>query len=129
RGGTRSLWLDRSIRFADALAQVERRERPDVIEFFDFTGPAYTSLVRRLFRGTTAAPIAVRLHNTLELIDHFAPTRAFDRDRYHLHALERASLALADVVLTPTRTYFDAHCARYAVDPRRVRVSSPAREI
>jgi glycosyltransferase involved in cell wall biosynthesis len=125
------LWLQRSIRFADALAAVAQQEKLDAVEFFDFTGAAYVALVRRLFYGATGGQngpaIAVRLHNTLELIDDFAPTREFDRDRYRLHALERAALRLADTVLTPTRTYFEAYGARYHIDPARVMVSLPAK--
>ncbi len=125
------LWLQRSLRFADALAAVEQREKLDAVEFFDFTGAAYVTLVRRLFRdaagGTSGPAIAVRLHNTLELIDDFAPTREFDLDRYRLHALERAALRLADTVLTPTRSYFEAYAARYSIDPARVMVSLPAK--
>lgn len=117
----------RALRFACALKELAERETLDYVEFFDYTGPAYYALMDKacgvLPRDLT---IAVRLHNTLELIDRCAATQARDEERHLMYRMERAALRMADVILTPSRSYFDAHVRDfYGLDDSRVRVSVP----
>lgn len=125
--GHRSVW--ESVRFAAAWEAVERTERPDAVEFFEYCGVTYHALVRRAFSQPSGSEakrptIAIRLHNSLELMDRFGAVPYVDLDRYRQYALERASLRLAEAVLTPTRTYFDKLCRPlYPIDIEKVVVS------
>lgn len=119
----------RSYRFAFALARLHAEAPADFVEFVDYCGAAYYTLVGRAADPARYPPrVAVRLHNTIEIIDRrvagdFAPFRVND------YALERAALALADVVLTPGQRFWDDEAASLypAVDPARVQISFPVR--
>ncbi len=117
--------LTDSIHLADALGELLTRERPDLVEFVDFAGPAWASLSRS--RGmANRPPIAVRLHGTLQVIDQHAASRFVDRERSAMYALERQALALADVVLAASREYAQDCAARgLPIAMERVRISTP----
>jgi len=123
--GNPFLW--KSLRFDHALARVEEQEPLDFVEFFEYCGVAYHALVARIFgvrhRDTV---IGVRTHNSVELIDLHESTKPLDRERHLLHALERASLPLAETVLVPSMAYAEAYyLERYGLDPRGVVESEP----
>ncbi len=117
-----------SLRWAAALQSLSRLHPIDLVEFYDFSGPAHAALALRAF-GLLAAPgtIAVRVHTPLDLIDAVGGTRYLDRDRWSMHALERAAFRLADAVLVPSDTFYN-ECLRdrYQIEPRRAVVSVPA---
>lgn len=119
----------RSFRFAHALARMHAEIPLDFVEFFDYCGAAYYTLVARAAEPHRyPSRIAVRLHNTIEIIDRRVGA-AFERFRVHDYALERAALALADIVLTPGQRYWDDEASSlYAkVDATRVQCSFPVR--
>jgi glycosyltransferase involved in cell wall biosynthesis len=114
----------RSYRFAYALAKVQAQAHVDFAEFFDYCGAAYYSLVcRAAVPSRFPARIAIRLHNTIEIIDrrvaaNFPPFRVND------YALERAALALADIILSPGQRFWAEECASlYSISTRRVHLS------
>jgi len=120
----------KSVRFAHAVARLLERERVDFIEFFEYCGPAYSSLVRRLFEEDgSAPPIGVRLHGSMEILHRSGGSSSIDRDQLLLYGLEHRALELAETVLAPSRTYFEHYYrARYGIDPERVVVSPPPTE-
>jgi len=109
-----------SLRFAGALGAILPRQRVDLIEFFDFCGPAWAWLSQRASTPFALIPVAVRLHGPLYIIDAAAGANAPDRDRYLAYALERWSLAAADYVLAPSAAY-----AAHAGVRDRIVVSPP----
>jgi len=117
-----------SLRWAAALQSLSRLHAIDLVEFYDFSGPAHAALALRAF-GLLSAPrtVAVRVHTPLDLIDSVGGTRYLDRDRWSMHALERAAFRLADAVLVPSDSFYN-ECLRdrYHVEPRRAVVSVPA---
>lgn len=115
----------RSLRFAAALRKLLQTEHFDYVEFFDYGGVAYHALVDRLYGQTNGGPVlGIRLHNSMELIDHHGASRLADLERYRLYGLEHGALDLAEVVLTPTQHYCEAHCQDlYRLTPQRVVVS------
>lgn len=115
-----------SLRYAFAWEALAQRESIDYVEFFDYFGPAFYTLSRTLYADTPPpAVLSVRLHSPLELIDRMGATTEISRFRYRQWAFERGSLRLAESVLTPTRTFFDASFGDYRLDPRKVMVSQP----
>jgi len=119
----------RGARYLHAYRELLRREPGlDYIEFIEYCGVGYYPFLARLFRSEPTdarTPVcAVRLHNPIELIDRFSPTDQFSDDRYLMYALERASIHLADTVLTPTTSYHKAYFERdYALPADAVTVS------
>ena len=112
----------KSVAFAHALERLTRREQVDYVEFFDYCGPAQASLARRLFAEDADGPVlGVRLHSTLELLDRVGASNEFSRARYRTWAYERASLRLAEAVLTPTQAYYE-HYFREAYELPREQV-------
>ncbi len=101
-----SLW--KSYRFFHACRKVCQVESPDVVEFFDYCGPAYYALNAKVaglcFRKQH---IAVRLHNSREMIDAFEPTKPLNYENYLMYALEHFSLRLAESTLFPSESYLN----------------------
>jgi glycosyltransferase involved in cell wall biosynthesis len=105
----------RSLRFHTACERLAIRERPDVIEFFDYCGPSHYALAAKaagLAYGDTQ--LVVRLHNSLELMDAHEPTKPLDLQRYGYYALEHSALRMAETVLHPSTSYLaKAYRTRY----------------
>jgi len=117
----------KSVRFAHALEKVEERERLDFVEFFEYCGVGYHSLVMKRFGPRPEAPtLGIRCHNSVELIDLHEGTKPIDRDRAILYGLERAALAHAESVLLPSRSYADRYYVdRYALPDKAIVISEP----
>lgn len=116
----------KALRFAHALAALTRQEPCyDYIEFFEYCGVAYYALVNKLFgKGPDAPVVGVRLHNSLELIDHHEATKPVDWDRCLLYGLEHGSVDLSECVLAPTETYFTEYYRDlYQLPRERVAIS------
>jgi glycosyltransferase involved in cell wall biosynthesis len=117
----------RSYRFACALRKVHETTPIDFVEFFDYCGAAYYSLVlRAAYPDRFPARIAIRLHLTIEMINRRV---ASDFESYRLFdfALERAALGLADLVLSSGERFWREECAPVYpfVEPDRVHMSPP----
>ncbi|MEM9763088.1 MAG: glycosyltransferase, partial [Pseudomonadota bacterium] len=93
----------RSARLALALKALAGTTSIDMVEFYDYCGPAYYSLAEAGQGGMP--PIAVRLHNTVELIARRVRS-AIDPDRLLQFGMERAAIAGADMLLAPGDAYF-----------------------
>ncbi len=97
----------KAYRFHYACNQVYDIEKPDLIEFFDYCGVSYYALTAKVAGlGYKNCHLAVRLHNSIELMDTYEPTKAHTFDRYSLYALEHGALRLAETSLYPSLTYF-----------------------
>jgi len=99
---SRYLW--ESYRYDFACRQVYQLEKPDLIEFVDYCGPAYYALCAKVSRlSYRNARIVVRIHGSIEEIDRHAGGKKIDFDRYTIYALEQSALHLAETVLYPGR--------------------------
>lgn len=88
-----------------AALKVHERERPSLIEFFDYHGVAYYALCEKLALGNyEGTRIAVRYHATIEAMDRVDLTNSLHPELYLLYSLERAALALADTVIVPSES-------------------------
>lgn len=118
----------KSLRWATALQTLGDVEPIDLVEFYDFTGPAHATLSRRAFGQLPAIrAVAVRVHTPLDLIDSVGGTRYLDRDRWSMHALERFTFRHADAVLVPSASFYQESLRdRYQIEPARAVVSAPA---
>lgn len=121
----------KSARFAHALDSLLKLERIDFVEFFEYCGSGYASFVRRLFEpgAPGRAVIGCRMHGSIEVLDTYGQGSAPDLDRYVLHAIERRAMDLAEVALTPSRTYYEQYYKdRYRLEAERTAVSSPPKQ-
>lgn len=114
----------KSFQFAHSLRAVHARIPVDFAEFIDYCGAAYYSLVGRLAEPAAyPTRIAVRLHNTIEIIDRRVGNE-FQPFRTHDYALERAAIGLSDMVLTPGLRYWHEEAASlYPIANERVQLS------
>ena len=120
----------KSFQFAHCLRILHARMPADLVEFVDYCGPAYYSLLARLAEPAAfPARIVVRLHNSIEVIDRRVGN-AFQSFRTYDYALERAAIALADMVLTPgMRFWRDEAASLYPLPEWRVQPSFPVRAV
>ncbi len=94
--------IERAARIASAAEALLERMPLDLLEFYDYCGPASSFLGRM---GSLSTRTVVRLHNTIELIDRKIRNAPAPERLYH-YAMERAQLAAADGLLTPGHQYF-----------------------
>ncbi len=114
----------RAARIAAAVDILLQQMPLDILEFYDYCGPAY--YVAGLARARNTKLI-VRLHNTVELIDGRTRHAPAPERAYH-YAMERAQLAAADLILTPGPAYFAEEIRPLygrLLDGRRVLSSPP----
>lgn len=102
--GNEFLW--RSYRVHFALKKLVVTELPDIVEFFDFTGVAYTSLLAKITQQCYPnSRLVIRLHNSLELIDREESTKSHNFEQYLAYAVEHSALRLAETILYPSEAY------------------------
>jgi len=103
-----SFWLWNAYRFHWAAQKLVALERPDVVEFFDYGGPAYYALSAKVtqsaYRNTC---LAVRLHSSNQLLNMYEPCWPLTSDYYLVYALEQGSLRLAETILFPSPAYLN----------------------
>lgn len=95
-----------SYRFHVALQKICKLEKLDTIEFVDYCGIGYAALCSKIAGlAYQDIHIAVRLHNSMELIDREQPGNFHDQSRYLMYNLEHHALRLAETVLYPSKNY------------------------
>lgn len=92
----------RSARIAKALEQLCARYPIDMIEFYDYCGPAYYFLGAHL---ESPPAISVRLHNTIEIIARKIRSE-FSSERVVQFSAERQSMLAADLLLSPGKKFW-----------------------
>ncbi|MEM9739268.1 MAG: glycosyltransferase family 4 protein [Pseudomonadota bacterium] len=93
----------RAARIHFAMETLKARHVIDLIEYYDYCGPAYYALTATSEREPA---IAVRLHNSVELIARKIRS-PLDPERLVQFATERTCLAGADGLLTPGQKFFE----------------------
>jgi glycosyltransferase involved in cell wall biosynthesis len=106
---------------AEALADFETY--PDLIEFQDFGGLGFWSLMRRQELGLGRTRLAVRMHGPLDLI--YETMELAPPGDEAMRLMERHAYAMADAVLVPSEPMGQVVIERYGVELHRVVVSEP----
>lgn len=112
-----------SSKMAKALEKICGDHNVDLVEFYDYCGPAYYFLGNTLQNSPS---IAIRLHSTIELIAR--KTRSvFEDNRVIPFSAERVALSGSDMVLTPGSIFYESDIAPLypEMDLEKVHVSSP----
>jgi glycosyltransferase involved in cell wall biosynthesis len=112
-----------SLRLDHALRKLTKIHDIDLIELYDYCGHGFHYLAQP---PEDRPLVAVRLHSTIELMKR--KTRApLEPGRMFLYAMERAQLALADVVLLPGKVFYEKEIRPLypTMTPDRVLISPP----
>jgi len=97
------VFLRKSWILCRALEELVSRVPIDFVEFFDFNGPAYHTIVAKHTRGRFARQtIAVRAHLSCLMMDSPDGAGVADLARYVMYRMEEFALEHADVVLAPS---------------------------
>lgn len=122
-----NLFAYKSLRFAHALAKISSTQPIDFVEFFEYCGAGYVSFLRKLYGlDFDQTILGTRLHTSVELMDQTEATKPLNAERLLMYGMEHAALSLAESVLVPGKTFFDAYYRDfYAVDPARAVLSPP----
>lgn len=120
----------KSYLFSKAVESIHKQEPIDILEFVDYCGPAYYTLIKRAAAPHTMPKnIFVRLHITIEMIDKCASSN-FSQSRIYDYWLERTAITLADRILSPGYRYWKDFAAKlYNVPSERVIISPPCRSL
>ena len=108
---------------AAALAALVAADAPDLIEFQDFDGLAFTSLTRRAEVGVEGTPIQVRLHAPADLIYEAIGAEPPWIDV--VRSMERSTFRMADRVVVPSPAFGPLLEDRYGLEPERILVGQP----
>ena len=105
--------------FCEAITSIVNLERIDYIEFFDYCGPAYHTLCEKALNPALRdIPIAIRIHNTIEVIDRFSGR--IQEGITSPYWLEREAIALADHIIIPSMKFWKESADIYEVPPARL---------
>jgi glycosyltransferase involved in cell wall biosynthesis len=103
-----SFHIWRSYRFHWAVQKMVDLEQPDVVEFFDYNGVAHYALSAKITQAAYKdTHLAVRLHNSDQLMNLHQPFSPLTHDYYLLYALEHSALRFAETVLFPSQAYLN----------------------
>jgi glycosyltransferase involved in cell wall biosynthesis len=103
-----SVILHKAYRFHWAAQKVYQREKPDIIEFFDYNGIAHYACAAKAGLGAySGSRLTVRLHNSDQLMNSHQPLYDLDHEFYMIYALEKSALKLSETVLYPSQGYLD----------------------
>lgn len=114
---------DRSERAALAVKELVRSDVPDLIEFQDFDGLAFDSLVRRSETGIDRIPTQVRFHGPSDLM--FEAIGVEPQEIAIARTMETAAFAMADRVVAPSHAIARVAAERYDIDPSRLQIGQP----
>jgi glycosyltransferase involved in cell wall biosynthesis len=103
-----SVFEFRAYQFHAALISICEKEKPEIIEFFDYCGIGYAALNTKVAGlGYPDTHLTVRLHGSLELIDQQQPGNTHGIDRYIMYGMEHHALRLAETVLSPSAAFLE----------------------
>lgn len=101
-----SIFEKKAYRFHVAADTLHNKESFDIIEFFDYCGPAFYALrAQRAGLAFHNALLSIRLHNSLEVMDACEGSKIHDGERVRAFALEHGALRLAKRILYPGESY------------------------
>lgn len=124
----------KSLRFAHAQRRVLELERIDFVEYFEYCGAGYYAFAERLYSGNEAGNgpvhripvLGSRAHGSIEVLDRYGAGQVADSDKFMLHSLERGAMDLSEVVLFPSKAYYERYYRdMYSLPAERVVISSP----
>lgn len=122
-----SIFTFNSSRFAAGLAAIHERQPIDYVEFPEYAGLGAAALRQHQHGFLPDTVIGVRLHGSLEFIDQVEGLQP-DAERKAMWALEREGLALADLLLAPSRALGGLYRRTYGLGRSRFVVSPPPME-
>ena len=108
---------------AAALADLVAGDPPDLVEFQDFDGLAFSALADRAGSGTERIPIQVRFHGPADLM--FQAVGVEPPWIPVARSMERASFRMADRIIVPSPGFAPLVEQRYGVEPDRIGVGQP----
>ncbi len=127
--GSTTIYGAKSGQFRDAIYALAKRVSFDLVEFFEYAGSAFETLVRRTPHDALAhTEIVVRIHGSLGMIDQVEGNAHVSTDRHAMYRMEEWALRLADTVIAPLRGVGNQYQQIYGFDPARLRVCPPPME-
>ncbi|MFV2001019.1 MAG: glycosyltransferase [Acidimicrobiia bacterium] len=121
--GAGATFEERSKLAAHAVRKLVAIDRPDLIEFQDFDGLAFESLLLRTETGIDRIPTQVRFHGPADLM--FEAIGVEPPEIAIARTMEEGAFSMADQVVVPSPGIADLVAERYDVDIARVRVGQP----
>ena len=123
---SQNVFWNRSALFCDAILKLMSLRRIDYIEFFDYCGPAYHTLMEKCTnRLLKDVEISVRFHNTIELIDRSSGILKA-RGPNSPYGLERSAMRIADQLIVPgAKVWAETAAELYQIDANRITVIAP----
>lgn len=127
--GGSTIFQAKSAHFRAALYQLAAKVHFDLVEFFEYVGPAFDTLTLRepddVLVDTT---VAVRIHGSMGMIDQMEGAVHVSTKRHTMYRLEEWALRLADRVFAPLESIGAQYRQIYGFDPARMSVCPPPME-
>jgi len=122
------IFVSRSLQFSKRVEKLSDRYGYDIIEFFEYAGPASLYLLRRYLgighRPRKEPKLVVRVHGSLEAIDAAEGTRP-SQERLRMYLMERFAMVFADAVIFPSQSMASLYQKKMAIWPRKWIVGMP----
>ena len=121
--GAPTEFLARSRAAGQALQEIVRAGRPDLIELQDFEGLGYWALAHRAELGLQHVAIAIRLHGPIDLIAAAMEEGHTEWDV--IRPMEAGAYRMADLVVVPSPPMAGVVADRYGLDRDRIVIGQP----
>lgn len=124
-----TIFAAKSAQFRKGLYALAAKIDFDQIEFFEYAGVGFETLVHRKPNDDLKnTEIAVRIHGSLSMIDQAEGANHVSTERHVMYRMEDWAMRLADVVIAPLKAVGDQYQQIYGFDPARIRVCPPPME-
>lgn len=116
-------FLARSRAAAQAVSSMADTGPIDLVEFQDFDGLAYETLVNRGVLGLDRTRIGVRMHGPADLM--FEAIGVVPEDVVPVRVMEAEAFRMADAVIAPSEALRLIALDRYQLEPGRILIGEP----
>ncbi len=127
--GGSTIFQAKSAHFRAGLYRLASRIHFDLVEFFEYAGPAFDTVTLRADDDAlSGTELAVRIHGSLGMIDQVEGAVHVSTERHAMYRMEEWALRLADAVIAPIESIGEQYRQIYGFDLARMRLCPPPME-
>ena len=130
------IFLRKSVQWAQGAKAAYEQIPFDAIEFFEYAGAAFETLLHRNKYLPSSVRIVARIHGSPMLIDiassllkskgpNSVYSNSFNPGRQRMYLMERYVLMRSDFVISPSKSLANIYVDAYHIQPSRIHIGLP----
>lgn len=122
----KNIYLWNSYRFYVGLKWLNQQREIDLLEFFDYVGIGYFSVLAHKYENEFPNSIlCIRAHCTIDLMDFEQKQNDLSYEKIIMYQMEKEALKASDYVLVPSKAWEELYSRRYNIDKYKIIISQP----